>query len=66
MKKHRGVTTILLARSNHGKCAIYEHEGKYYITDKVGKSHKPQLINGKYYSEVSVNIMGGNEYWSTL
>lgn len=66
MKKYRGITTILLPRSNHGKCAIYEHEGKYYITDKVGKAYEPHLINGKYYSEVTVVIIGGNEYWSTL
>lgn len=66
MKKYRGVTTIILPKSNKGKCAIYEHGGKYYITDRVGKAYEPVLINGKYYTEVSMALINGKEYWSTI
>lgn len=66
MKKIRTATTIHLPRSNHAKCPIYEHDGKYYI--KANKpntsSYTPLRFNGVEYSEVKkLPDQHGAEYW---
>lgn len=54
MKKYKTATTIELARGNHAKSPIYEHEGKYYI--KANKpntlAYSPFRFEGTEYSRV--------------
>lgn len=66
MKKIRTATTIHIPRSNHAKCPIYEHDGKFYI--KANKpntsSYSPFFFDGVEYSEVkNLPTADGEEYW---
>lgn len=69
MKKFRKTTLIHLARSNHARCPIYEHEGKYYIkTNKPNTMpYSPFRFENELYAEVR-NIEGknGDEFWYTV
>ncbi len=64
MKKYKTATTIELARGNHAKSPIYEHEGKYYIkANKPNTSaYSPFRFDGTEYSEVKE--IGG--WWFTV
>ena len=61
MKKIKTSTRIELPRSNHAKCPIYEHDGKFYIkANKPNTSaYEPFIYSNEEYSEVE-EITG---YW---
>lgn len=66
MKKFQKATEINLPRSNHAKCPIYEHDGKFYV-----KCNKPNVgayttlrYNGEEYTRVDCIINAdGTKWW---
>lgn len=66
MVKFQKTTQINLPRSNHAKCPIYEHEGKYYVKcnkRNVG-AYRTLHFNGEEYTEVSyINQPDGSKWW---
>ena len=66
MRKVRGITKISLPRSRKGRCAIYEHEGKHYITNKVGNAYSPFVFKDKEYCEVRGVVFNGDEFWYAI
>lgn len=64
MEKYQNATEILLPRSNHAKCPIYQHEGEFYI-----KANKPNTSSRIpfYFEDVEytkVRLITGN--WFTV
>jgi hypothetical protein len=69
MKKFRKTTVIHLARSNHARCPIYEHEGKYYIKTNRPNTmpYSPFRFENELYAEVKyLPCINGEEYWYTV
>lgn len=66
MKKFQKATEINLPRSNHAKCPIYEHEGKYYVKcnkPNVGCYHN-LMYNGEEYAQVKyLENKSGEKWW---
>lgn len=67
MKKYRAMTTINIGRDAHAKCAIYEHEGKFYIRCSRAIPYSPFRYEEKLYAEVKyLPCINGEEYWYTV
>ena len=69
MTKYRKTTLIHLARENHARCPIYEHDGKFYIKTNRPNTmpYSPFRYENELYAEVkNIPSKNGAEYWYTV